>query len=88
MGYSAPESSDVSESIEGHVHMLLRLNIRNIALAGELGVEFEDGLNILTGETGAGKSIIMGALALLSGGRASAEMIRSSEEGAVVEALF
>lgn len=68
--------------------MLRELRIKNFAIIEDLNLSFSEGLNILSGETGAGKSIIMGALALLLGGRASAEMIRSSEEGAVVEALF
>ncbi|HOT51706.1 MAG TPA: AAA family ATPase, partial [Candidatus Hydrogenedentes bacterium] len=54
--------------------MLETLRIRNYALIDELEVELGKGLNALTGETGAGKSIIVGALELVLGGRASAEM--------------
>lgn len=68
--------------------MLRELHIRNFAIIEDLSLSFSRGLNILSGETGAGKSIIIGALTLLLGGRASAEMIRSSEREAVVEALF
>ncbi|MCK5548723.1 MAG: AAA family ATPase [Thermoplasmata archaeon] len=68
--------------------MLLRLNIRNIALVSELGVEFEDGLNILTGETGAGKSAIVGSLELALGERGGGHLIRSGEDKASVEAMF
>lgn len=68
--------------------MLTFLSIRNVAIIDRLELEFGPGLNLLTGETGAGKSIIIDALTLASGGRASADMIRSSEEEAVVEAVF
>lgn len=68
--------------------MLTELNIRNFAIIDELKVSFADGLNVITGETGAGKSIIMGAVSLLLGDRASSDMIRSFEDSAVVEALF
>jgi len=68
--------------------MLTELNIRNFAIIDELTVAFDGGLNILSGETGAGKSIIIGAVALLLGERASADLIRSHQDEAVVEALF
>ncbi len=68
--------------------MLTELSIRNFAIIDEMNVSFADGLNVLTGETGAGKSIIIGAVSLLLGERASADMIRSFEDSAVVEALF
>jgi DNA repair protein RecN (Recombination protein N) len=64
------------------------LSIRNFAIIDEMKVSFADGLNVLTGETGAGKSIIIGAVSLLLGDRASSDMIRSFEDSAVVEALF
>src|SRR6185436_14270420 len=51
-------------------------------------VEFGPGLNVLTGETGAGKSILVEAVALLLGGRASADLVRTGEESAAVEAIF
>ena len=68
--------------------MLKLLRINNIALIPALEVEFGEGLTLLTGETGAGKSILIDALGLLLGERASAELIRSGEERAVVEAVF
>ncbi len=68
--------------------MLLELRIKNFAIIDELILSFSKGLNILTGETGAGKSIILNAVGLLLGDKATEEMIRSSEEEAVVEALF
>ena len=68
--------------------MLRELRVKNFAIIDTLNLSFSEGLNILSGETGAGKSIIVGALTLLLGGKASAEMVRASEESAVVEALF
>lgn len=68
--------------------MLTELSIRNFAIIDELNVSFCGGLNILTGETGAGKSILLGAVSLLLGDRASSDMIRSQEDTAMVEALF
>ena len=68
--------------------MLKLLRINNIAIIAELELEFGPGLTLLTGETGAGKSILIDALGLLFGARASAELIRSGEERAVVEAVF
>ncbi|HJV34763.1 DNA repair protein RecN [Geomonas sp.] len=68
--------------------MLRELQITNLAIIDKLHVEFNGGLNILTGETGAGKSIIIDAVNLILGGRASAELIRSGAEEASVEAIF
>jgi DNA repair protein RecN (Recombination protein N) len=68
--------------------MLRFLGIRRLAVIEELDVEFEPGLNLLTGETGAGKSILVGAIDLLMGGRASADLVRTGEESAVVQAIF
>ncbi|GAM07898.1 DNA repair protein RecN [Geobacter sp. OR-1] len=68
--------------------MLTDLNIKNIAIIDSLHVSFGAGLNILTGETGAGKSIIIDAVELLLGGRASAELIRAGADEATVEAVF
>ena len=62
--------------------MLLELNIENYAVVERLRVRFHAGLNLLTGETGSGKSIVVDALGLLFGGRASTEMIRSGEDRA------
>ena len=68
--------------------MLLSLSIRNIALMDQMQVEFSTGFHVLTGETGAGKSILVDAVALLLGGRAQKELIRKGEEKARVEGLF
>ncbi|MBI4745040.1 MAG: DNA repair protein RecN [Deltaproteobacteria bacterium] len=68
--------------------MLTQLNIKNFAIIDSLNIAFEKGFNVLTGETGAGKSIIVDAVDLVLGGRASSEMIRSGCEEAVVEAAF
>ena len=68
--------------------MLTELNVQNYALIDKLQVPFKPGLNILTGETGAGKSILIGALGLLLGSRAEAEVIRSGAEEALVSGLI
>ena len=68
--------------------MLRFLSVRNLAVIDRLELEFESGLNVLTGETGAGKSILVGAVGLLVGGRASADLVRTGEETATVEAIF
>src|SRR5438067_1803093 len=68
--------------------MLLELVVENYAVVDRLRVRFHPGLNLLTGETGSGKSIVVDALGLLLGGRASAEMIRSGEERARVSGIF
>lgn len=68
--------------------MITSLHIANYALIDSLNIEFTDGLNIITGETGAGKSIILGALGLLLGARADAKVIRRSDCKSVVEATF
>jgi DNA repair protein RecN (Recombination protein N) len=64
------------------------MRIRNVAVIDRLEVEFEPGLNLLTGETGAGKSILIDALGLVLGSRASADLVRSGADSAVVEAGF
>ncbi len=68
--------------------MLRSLHIRDYALIEALEVEFDSGLNIITGETGAGKSILLGALGLILGERASTEAVRSGAKKAVIEGLF
>jgi len=68
--------------------MLHELHIRNFAIIDEVAVEFDKGLNVLTGETGAGKSVIIDALCLALGERASIEHIRSGEKEALIEAFF
>lgn len=68
--------------------MLRELRIKNFAVIDQLALDLSAGLNVLTGETGAGKTIILNALGLLSGGRVSSDVIRHGEEEASVEALF
>jgi DNA repair protein RecN (Recombination protein N) len=68
--------------------MLKELNIKNLAIIDQIRVEFSPGLNVFTGETGAGKSIIVDALNLALGERASSDLIRTGAEEAVVEASF
>jgi DNA repair protein RecN (Recombination protein N) len=68
--------------------MLIELRIENFAIIDRLQVRLRPGLNVLTGETGAGKSIIVGALSLLLGERASSEAVRAGAERAVVEGVF
>ena len=68
--------------------MLLELTIRNIALIESLRIEFAQGFNVLTGETGAGKSIVVDSVNLALGGRADRDMIRTGAEKGGVEALF
>jgi len=68
--------------------MLVELTVENYAVVDRLCVRFRAGLNLLTGETGSGKSIVVDALGLLLGGRASGEMIRSGEERARVTGIF
>ena len=57
--------------------MIRFLSIQNLAVIDKLELEFQPGLNVLTGETGAGKSILVGAVGLLVGGRASADLVRT-----------
>src|SRR5678816_3961801 len=68
--------------------MLRLLRIRNLAVIEAVEVEFESGFNVLTGETGAGKSIVVEAVGLLLGARASADLVRTGEPQATVEAIF
>ncbi|MCX6544469.1 MAG: DNA repair protein RecN [Acidobacteria bacterium] len=68
--------------------MLRYLNIRNLAVIESLEVTLQPGLNVMTGETGAGKSIVVGAVGLLLGDRASADVIRTGEEIAIIQAVF
>lgn len=68
--------------------MLRHLHIKNFALIDELELSFEQGFNVITGETGAGKSLLMQALGLTVGGRATADVIRHDTAEAIVEAVF
>src|SRR5215468_8676730 len=72
----------------GAVSMLTLLNIQNVALIEDLQIEFDRGLNLLTGETGSGKSIIVDALGVLIGGRFASDMLKSGETRASIEGLF
>src|SRR5688500_6921511 len=74
--------------VSNHHPMLNELHIRNFAIIDDLHLFFVPGLNILTGETGAGKSIIIDALGLLLGDRAAAEWVRAGSETATIEATF
>ncbi|MCR5656686.1 MAG: DNA repair protein RecN [Butyrivibrio sp.] len=68
--------------------MLYSLNVKNLALINEQEIEFENGLNIMSGETGAGKSVIIGSVNLALGGKADSGMIRTGAEYALIELTF
>src|SRR3981189_3821426 len=68
--------------------MLRSLRIKHLAVIDSVEVEFDAGLNGLTGETGAGKSILVEAVGLLLGGRASGDLVRTGEDAAAIEAIF
>ena len=68
--------------------MLLSLHIENIAVIKRVNIDFSRGFMVLTGETGAGKSIIIDSLNLLLGGRADRELVRRGESTALVSAVF
>ena len=68
--------------------MLKSIRIRNFAIVEEISIDFSDGFNLITGETGAGKSLIVDALEILLGERSSASFIRTGEKKAVVEGIF
>jgi DNA repair protein RecN (Recombination protein N) len=68
--------------------MLLSLKVKNYALIEELSVDFHHGLNIITGETGAGKSILLGALGLILGKRADTSVLSNADSKCIVEAEF
>src|SRR3954467_9109904 len=68
--------------------MLTTLRIKNLALVADLTLELRPGYNVITGETGAGKSILIGALNLVLGERADRTLIRSGSESCSVEAVF
>ena len=68
--------------------MLKQLHIQNFTLIDELDINFYPGFSVITGETGAGKSIILGAIGLLKGNRADTKLIRSGKEKCLIEAHF
>src|SRR5512137_2303742 len=74
--------------VRGPVPVLLELRVENYAVIDSLAVEFAPGLNLLTGETGAGKSILIGALSLLLGDKASSDLIRHGADKSVVSGVF
>ncbi len=65
--------------------MITNLHIKNIGIIEDLNIDFNNGLNILTGETGAGKTLIIDSLQIISGGRFSKDMIRRGENNSFVE---
>ena len=68
--------------------MLKELSIKNFAIIEDLKIDFTSGLNLLTGETGSGKSIIIEALGIVLGGRGNKDLVRTGKDKAVIEALF
>src|SRR5438552_14742143 len=68
--------------------MLRFLRITRLAVIDSVEVEFDPGFNVLTGETGTGKSILVEAVGLLLGGRASGDLVRTGEDAAAIEAIF
>ena len=68
--------------------MINTLHIKNIGIIDDINIDLNEGFNVLTGETGAGKSLIIGSLQILAGGRFSKEIIRHGEKNAFVEASF
>ena len=68
--------------------MLASLSIKNYALIENLHVDFNQGLTIITGETGAGKSILLGGLSLILGNRADLSVLKNPEDKCVIEAVF
>lgn len=77
-----------AQCLQGRPEMIRYLAIRNLAVIESVAVEFEPAFNVLTGETGAGKSILVEAVGLLLGGRATQDLLRTGEELATVEAIF
>src|SRR6478609_6501312 len=75
-------------SVARNSAMLTTLRIKNLALVSDLTLELQPGCNVITGETGAGKSIILGALNLVLGQRADRALIRSGSDSCSVEAVF
>ncbi len=68
--------------------MLQSLHIRNFALIDKLDIDFDEGFSVITGETGAGKSILLGAIGMLLGQRADLKMIKAGEQRCIIEAVF
>ena len=87
-GYSVPGTIPCYSARKGEVRVLRELRVENYAVIDNVVIEFASGLNLLTGETGAGKSILIDALALLLGEKSSSDMVRHGAEKAVVSAVF
>jgi DNA repair protein RecN (Recombination protein N) len=85
---AAPEPEPVSTAAPMAAGRLAELSVRDLALIEKLRISFEPGLNVLTGETGAGKSLLIDALGLASGARADTSLVRHGSDNARVEALF
>ena len=68
--------------------MLAHIHISNLGIINDLEIDFEKGFNVMTGETGAGKTLIIGAIAMILGGKVSRDNIRTGETKAFAEALF
>ena len=68
--------------------MLISLHVKNLAIIDEIEVDFREGLNILTGETGAGKSIIIGSINMALGSKATTDIIRSGKDYGLIELVF
>lgn len=83
-----PERRKLPETGPSDTAMIRYLSVSNLAVIDQLELEFAPGLNVLTGETGAGKSILVGAVGLLVGGRSSADLVRTGEDTAAVQAVF
>ena len=68
--------------------MLVNVNVKNLALINKVDIFFKDGLNIMTGETGAGKSIIIGSILIALGGRVPKDIVRDESKEALIELEF
>lgn len=76
------------EKVHYHISMLIKLKVQNFAIIEDIELDFKSGLTVLTGETGAGKSLIIDCIGLLLGERAASEMIRQGEDKAIVSGVF
>lgn len=85
---SAPIKSPAISSLRELLSVLESLHIRNLALVSELDLDFGPGMNAVTGETGAGKSLVIGAIQLLAGGRATPTVIRREEKSCEISAII